>query len=132
MDQNFDNIPENQETQPVPDTADENQQKGTDQQYTDPNSGAGQTYQGNYYYDTGAGQTYQQQQQQPYQQQYQPYQQPGYDHLSCVGVWKKWKREPQKLLSGLSDYLCSHFGDQYCFCDPVWRGGVFNSQLLLR
>lgn len=79
MDQNFDNIPENQETQPVPDTADENQQKGTDQQYTDPNSGAGQTYQGNYYYDTGAGQTYQQQQQQPYQQQYQPYQQPGYD-----------------------------------------------------
>lgn len=64
MDQNFDNIPENQETQPVPDTADENQQKGTDQQYTDPNSGAGQTYQ---------------QQQQPYQQQYQPYQQPGYD-----------------------------------------------------
>ena len=65
MDQNFDNIPENQETQPVPDTADENQQKGTDQQYTDPNSGAGQTYQ--------------QQQQQPYQQQYQPYQQPGYD-----------------------------------------------------
>ena len=55
MDQNFDNIPENQETQPVPDTADENQQKGTDQQYTDPNSGAGQTYQGNYYYDTGAG-----------------------------------------------------------------------------
>ena len=27
MDQNFDNIPENQETQPVPDTADENQQK---------------------------------------------------------------------------------------------------------
>ena len=57
MDQNFDNIPENQETQPVPDTADENQQKGTDQQYTDPNSGAGQTYQGNYYYDTGAGQT---------------------------------------------------------------------------
>ena len=63
MDQNFDNIPENQETQPVPDTADENQQKGTDQQYTDPNSGAGQTYQ----------------QQQPYQQQYQPYQQPGYD-----------------------------------------------------
>ena len=30
MDQNFDNIPENQETQPVPDTADENQQKGTD------------------------------------------------------------------------------------------------------
>ena len=58
MDQNFDNIPENQETQPVPDTADENQQKGTDQQYTDPNSGAGQTYQGNYYYDTGAGQIY--------------------------------------------------------------------------
>ena len=120
MDQNFDNIPENQETQPVPDTADENQQKGTDQQYTDPNSGAGQTYQGNYYYDTGAGQTYQQQQQ-PYQQQYQPYQQPGYDPgmdqtpLS-MGEWILTILVMMIPCVGLIIYLVWAFGNRRNYC----------------